>query len=181
MMEENKNVVEGNQGSTVSDSIATSETVANETVTPQLEPTPKPPKSVGFFSFGGRMDRLSYFVNGIIAFILMSIGEFICNSMGETLVSGILYFLFTLLYLYRVTTLLVRRFHDFGKSGYAVIPIFALELASGFIPQFAPSLSWLSALGSLVLFGVSIYLLFNPGEDHENQWGVPPKKFISWN
>lgn len=176
MMEENKNLVEGNQVDNVFASAAT-----NETVTQQAEPTTKPAKSVGFFSFGGRMDRLSYFVNGTIAVILINIGEFICNSMGETPVSGILYFLFTLLYLYRVTTIIVRRFHDFGKSGYAVIPIFALELASGFVPLLAPSLSWLGAVGGLVLFGISIYLLFNPGEDHENQWGVPPKKFISWN
>lgn len=176
MMEENKNLVEGNQVDNVAANPPAGEAVANET-----EPTSEPPKPVGFFSFKGRMDRLSYFVNGIVASLCLLVVDLVSTAIGDNPIGVVIYAVGYFLFLYRNVVLTARRFHDFGKPGTYVIPVYVYEFALPFAPLFLPLPTWLLGVAIFIAVVVNLAILFYPGQDHENQWGMPPKKFISWN
>lgn len=149
--------------------VAPIEPTGNETGEPKT-----PYKPVGFFSFRGRMDRWSYFVNNSIVYISLILLDVFTSILEETLLSLLLMVVVVLFATFRNITLMVRRFHDFGKSGYYVIPVFAFFLLIAYLPS-----SGFTMVGGLICFGIGLYILFNPRDSHENQYGPVPKKFIS--
>lgn len=88
---------------------------------------------------------------------------------------------FTLwLYLYHRLALLVRRVHDFGKSGWFVlvmifVPTIALIVGLLFI-QTSKELGMLFLIIALALFFYFVFLpIFKKGDEGENAYGSDPK------
>lgn len=101
--------------------------------------------------YKGRINRINYLVGIIIAIIvLIVIQEFIRKIENIPLLSGIILIVF-IVYIY---SLVVRRLHDTGRSGWWAL--------LGFIP-FANCL-------------LGLWLFFKGGEEKKNKYDIPPAK-----
>lgn len=130
-----------------------------------------------YFNFSGRARRAEYWSFQLFyVIVLLVLGIITAAGGGMALGSGntpgalfwvgavaiVVFFLATILPAY---SLLARRFHDFGQSGWWVLGVLAVSLFSGAIP----------ALGILPLIIFIVVGCIN-SQPHANQYGPPPKR-----
>lgn len=163
--------------------VETSAEVVSAEPTPSETVAPKTPcKPVGFFSFRGRMDRISFFANGIVASLFSSVAQIIAYFIGDNPLGYLIILVGYLLTYYRYIVITVRRFHDFGKSGYYVMAVYAYDLSIFSLPFiFGFEFHWIYFVATFIAAVMHIVILFYPGDSQENQYGPVPTKFISWN
>ena len=128
-----------------------------------------------YFSFRGRLPRLPFFVRdfylGIVA-IVVFVATIPLFSNG----SSVLWWLAVVILAAMVVTLsvstislIVRRLHDLGLSGYHALWVGAAELGwtvLSYGPDYALFLG-------LPLLAISLWLLFYPGNAEANRFGPP--------
>lgn len=119
------------------------------------------------FTWKGRMNRLSFVVNWIIAAIGAVIGLVLLDMQGDVVTGiGITVTAATLL---RILSIEARRFHDFGVHGAAVLIHSMLSLAlKGY--EFG------NVIGLLITLGLCLY----PGNKEANAYGDVPAKNLSF-
>lgn len=156
------------------------------------------------FSPQGRINRQKYILGFICTTIAFYIAEFICGftygfiSPFESLQSNLLIFLevfmfyaIPAIYIYILTILAIKRFHDINKSGwYSIlfITIIAIDIANEIFKAFGYSYSQLNenfiiptsilflllvAIG-ILSFWYSIILIIRKGTKGKNRFGEDP-------
>jgi uncharacterized membrane protein YhaH (DUF805 family) len=129
-----------------------------------------------YFSFTGRLPRGAYWRRSIVAGV---IGAALAGLAALSLPFGLAIFLplTTLAFvgsLAVAASLIVRRFHDLGRRGWAGLAVAALAGVASYAGQYglAPfSASIFAAVVSLALF---IYLGFVRGTKGDNAYGADP-------
>lgn len=125
----------------------------------------------GLFSWKGRMNRLSFFINYLILLIFMIICAYVPIFYGIEEKSdiaigiGIVMLIFALL---RSLSLVARRLHDLGISGIGAIVIWIFS-----------GLARKSEIGSVICLLIQLIVMLYPGTAGENKYGCPPTKKIS--
>jgi uncharacterized membrane protein YhaH (DUF805 family) len=129
-----------------------------------------------YFSFSGRLPRGAYWrrsvVGGVIGAALAGLA-----ALAQPLGLGIFLPLATLAFVGSLgvaASLIVRRFHDLGRRGWAGLAVAALAGVASYAGQYglAPwSASILAAVVSLALF---VYLGFVRGTKGDNAYGADP-------
>ena len=126
-----------------------------------------------YFSFSGRVARIPFFVRGIYLSIVTIVLVF---ASVPLFANGSQVFWWAGLALVAVAiagpgvsmiSLIVRRLHDLGLSGYHAIWVVAAELGWTSLSYGPVDAQWLG----LPLFAVSIWLTFYPGNAGDNQFG----------
>lgn len=130
------------------------------------------------FTAQGRLARLPYFGYGVLVYLLLLAtvlaGAGISAAAGSDaggIPGGLVIFAGVIAAIYAGTTILIRRLHDLGLSGRHAIWIMMLNVVSQVLLTAAPPLGLLLSIGAI---GVTLWLLFAPGEKAANRWG-PPK------
>lgn len=125
----------------------------------------------GLFSWKGRMNRLSLFINYLILLIFMIICAYVPIFYGIEEKSdiaigiGIVMLIFALL---RSLSLVARRLHDLGISGIGAIVIWIFSGLAG-----------KSEIGSVICLLIQLIVMLYPGTAGENKYGFPSTKKIS--
>lgn len=125
----------------------------------------------GLFSWKGRMNRLSLFINYLILLIFMIICAYVPIFYGIEEKSdiaigiGIVMLIFALL---RSLSLVARRLHDLGISGIGAIVIWIFSALAG-----------KSEIGSVICLLIQLIVMLYPGTAGENKYGCPSTKKIS--
>ena len=119
-----------------------------------------------YFSFHGALARLPFFVRnihlGLAASVLVVLSVPLFGA-GNALLwwAGVAVVTFTLVALiYGALSMIVRRLHDIGLSGYHAIWVAGAELGWTALSYGPPAVVWLS----LPLLGIQVWLLFYPGK-----------------
>jgi uncharacterized membrane protein YhaH (DUF805 family) len=126
-----------------------------------------------YMSFDGRLARLPYFIRGIyvgIAFIIvffLSISAFTLDNRAAWWAGLALIVAAVAVIGVGTVSLIVRRLHDLGMSGYHAIWIGVAELGWYFLAD-APGETQLLALP---LFAILVWLQFYPGHPADNRYG----------
>jgi uncharacterized membrane protein YhaH (DUF805 family) len=125
------------------------------------------------FTPQARLDRVGYFVGtiwlGFLVGCLAVIGTLGITQGGTGFVGALLWVVpASVVLLWGGTVLTMKRLHDLGLSGVHVIWIWLINIAAGELITLSPVLSIL--LG-LVALGISLSLLFAPGQPYPNQYG----------
>ena len=125
----------------------------------------------GFLSWNGRMNRLSYLVNIIIAYVALFLGLFIVSfalprnyvllSMGG--------FIILFLAILRSFAMTARRLHDLNFPGIITLARYAFNIIFGDY-EFA----------KLCALFINILILIWPGNKESNQYGEVPDSGISY-
>lgn len=124
----------------------------------------------GLFSWKGRMNRLSLFINYLILLIFMIICAYVPIFYGIEEKSdiaigiGIVMLIFALL---RSLSLVARRLHDLGISGIGAIVIWIFSGLAG-----------KSEIGSVICLLIQLIVMLYPGTAGENKYGFPSTKKI---
>lgn len=125
----------------------------------------------GLFSWKGRMNRLSLFINYLILLIFMIICAYVPIFYGIEEKSdiaigiGIVMLIFALL---RSLSLVARKLHDLGISGIGAIVIWIFSALAG-----------KSEIGSVICLLIQLIVMLYPGTAGENKYGFPSTKKIS--
>lgn len=125
----------------------------------------------GLFSWKGRINRLSLFINYLILLIFMIICAYVPIFYGIEEKSdiaigiGIVMLIFALL---RSLSLVARRLHDLGISGIGAIVIWIFSGLAG-----------KSEIGSVICLLIQLIVMLYPGTAGENKYGFPSTKKIS--
>lgn len=125
----------------------------------------------GLFSWKGRMNQLSLFINYLILLIFMIICAYVPIFYGIEEKSdiaigiGIVMLVFALL---RSLSLVARRLHDLGISGIGAIVIWIFSGLAG-----------KSEIGSVICLLIQLIVMLYPGTAGENKYGFPSTKKIS--
>src|SRR5581483_602948 len=128
-----------------------------------------------YLSFEGRLARLPFFGRGVFlsaiagAFAMASIPFFSREGLWWWLGILIVAAAFVLLSVGDVS-LVIRRLHDLGLSGYHAIWVFAAEAIWAPLSYGPPEVM----LAGLPLAGVGLWLLFWPGNRGPNRFGEKP-------
>jgi len=117
--------------------------------------------------FHGRINRRSYFFGGLLWYLCV-LGFYPIIYFSSTFnlnpyLSLVLVYVWVAFLLVLNFSLLIRRLHDFGWSGWLSLPCFILY----FVP--------------LVDLVTALVLLFKAGDEKENKYGKPPKPETSLN
>ena len=133
------------------------------------------------FSFDGRINRLAYFGYSVLIFTITFFTYFMLfESMhqaelnGDTtpvVFTGLLAAGATIAFIWSGLALSCKRLHDLGMPGTYLIGIYVINFGAGITSVSAPGLS---AILQIVNLGISLYLLFAPGETGTNQYGENP-------
>lgn len=119
------------------------------------------------FTWKGRMNRLSFVVNWIIAAIGAVIGLVLLDMQGDV-VTGI-GITVTAAALLRILSLEARRFHDFGINGVAVLIHSILSFVlKGY------------EFGNIAGLFFTLVLCLYPGNKNSNAYGDVPEKKLSF-
>jgi uncharacterized membrane protein YhaH (DUF805 family) len=126
-----------------------------------------------YFSFRGRLSRGLYFIRGM-QLSIFAVVPFVASIM--LFKSGDLFWLVGVAFVgvaiammvIGQVSLIVRRLHDLGFSGYHAIWIGAAQFAWIFLPEAPADVAWLAS-PLLVIF---LLLLFYPGNRGANRFGV---------
>jgi uncharacterized membrane protein YhaH (DUF805 family) len=128
-----------------------------------------------YFSFDGRLARVPFFVRdvylgivGLVAFFA-TIPLFSNGSRGLWWTAAAVNAVVLTAVAVSTTSLIVRRLHDLGLSGYHAIWVGAAELGWTIL-SYGPDYAIL--LG-LPLLGIGLWLLLYPGNPGENRFGSP--------
>lgn len=140
-----------------------------------------------FFAAEGRLNRLSYFLAGIVFFlavIVLAIAILVLKETFEFIldVKHIeLPLIDTIIYIVSIVCCIflgIKRCHDFNKSGYFLLAYIAISFLIMIVcVSVAYSLMPRRATMLLVLIMVAIinlYLLLKPGTNGENSYGSQP-------
>lgn len=125
----------------------------------------------GLFSWKGRMNRLSFFINYLILliFMIICVCALVYYGLEENsdiaIGIGVVVFIFVFL---RSLSLVARRLHDLGISGIGAIII---GIFSG--------LAGKSEIGSVICLLIQLIVMLYPGTAGENKYGFPSTKKIS--
>lgn len=126
----------------------------------------------GLFSWKGRMNRLSLFINYLILLTFMIIcvsGPLLYYELKEKsdIAIGISIVMLILVFL-RYLSLVARRLHDLGISGIGAIVIWIFSALAG-----------KSEIGSVICLLIQLIVMLYPGTAGENKYGFPSTKKIS--
>ena len=126
-------------------------------------------------SFSGRMARMEYFLAQLGALIIMVMAAMVAGLFGNAVGERDLFFVFLggpvfVLGVWVFLTTTVQRLHDIGMSGWHLIWVEGVSLLASAVPTSEPFGVVLN-LASLV---ISLYVLFMPGQDRENDYGPVP-------
>jgi uncharacterized membrane protein YhaH (DUF805 family) len=126
-----------------------------------------------YFSFYGRLSRGLYFIRGmqlgIIAVVPFIVSIMLFKSGDAFWWIGIAFVIAAIaIIVVGQASLIVRRLHDVGLSGYHTIWIGAAQWASIFLSEAPARVAWLAS-PLLVIF---LLLLFFPGNRGANRFGV---------
>lgn len=126
----------------------------------------------GLFSWKGRMNRLSLFINYLILLTFMIIcvyGPLLYYGLKEKSDIAIgISIVMLILVLLRYLSLVARRLHDLGISGIGAIVIWIFSALAG-----------KSEIGSVIYLLIQLIVMLYPGTAGENKYGCPPTKKIS--
>jgi len=129
-----------------------------------------------YFSFHGRLARLPFFIRGIYLVIAAVVLFFVSVALFSN--GGRIWWWLGLIEVIVClsvlgvgsVSLIVRRLHDLGFSGYHVIWVGAAELGSTVLSYGPPVLMLLA----LPLAAVDLWLTFWPGMASANRFGAMP-------
>jgi uncharacterized membrane protein YhaH (DUF805 family) len=129
-----------------------------------------------YLSFYGRLARLPFFIRNIYlsvaaaVLLALSISLLINDGLwwwlGMLVVAG-----WAMLLGVGSASLIVRRLHDLGWSGYHIVWVGAAEIGSMALSYGSPKF----VLFSLPLSAVGLWLLFWPGNAQANRFGTVPE------
>lgn len=141
------------------------------------------------FSFRGRIGRLAFLGYGLLSFagcvVLIAIAHDLTVDVGggdwpdqARLYSVILTVIALAAAFWMQLALTVKRLHDLGLSGWAILWFYLLEVIMAALRIRDPSRDAFLALvylgAELLLMSYAIGLLFVRGQANENRFGVPP-------
>jgi uncharacterized membrane protein YhaH (DUF805 family) len=127
-----------------------------------------------YFSFQGRLGRLPYFIRSVQLGIAVSVIFFLsipAFSNGNGILWGIGLLLVVVagaIYLGGVASLIVRRLHDLGLSGYHAIWV-VIASAPGTAATYSHNFNVF--LLNLPFIAVGLWILFWPGQRGPNRFG----------
>ena len=121
-----------------------------------------------YFSFTGRLNRKPFIIRSAIVMVIYYALALIFSPIF--LIIGALPVIASSL------SLTIRRVHDLGYSGYAIlIPVVPGILLTAFVDDIATGIMF-SFIGSIINLGFLGYLIFKPGNVGENDYGLDPLK-----
>lgn len=134
------------------------------------------------FGWDGRLNRLQYLgysmlsllLAGLAAGVLIGIGSSgstDANNGGQVVLAVILAIPVVVAYCWAAMAVTAKRLHDLGHPTIYLLWIWLINFGSG---SFAASSPVLSDLLALIGLGISLYLLFAPGQKGDNQFGPQP-------
>ena len=128
-----------------------------------------------YYSFHGRLARLPFFIRnfylGIAASVLFMVSIPLFANGGFWWWLGILYVIALLAFLgVGVASLMVRRLHDLGLSGYHAIWVAAAQSIWTVLSYAPPKVMLLG----LPLFAICFWVTFWPGNKEANRFGAVP-------
>lgn len=131
-----------------------------------------------FTTYRGRLNRIQLlwrhavvcFAGAAVGILLIAIASmFSSTNAAATLVMPIV----MIVVMYVDLSLVVRRFHDVGLSGWWLLPVFGLAAVLFWFSAISPS-PWLLLAIFPVNFGYLILLFLVPGSRGANRYGDPP-------
>ena len=126
-----------------------------------------------YFSFDGRLWRIAFFIRNLyvsIAAGVLIIASIPLFSHGSAILwwAGVAFLAVAMIACaVSLISLVVRRLHDLGLSGYHAIWVMALQVASTLLSYASDAV----ALASLPLALVGLWLTFWPGQKADNRFG----------
>ena len=131
-----------------------------------------------YFDFKGRASRSEFwyfFLFYIITSFLVGwvIGSFVALLGGSVNVLLVVLSVVFIALFIPALSVTVRRFHDFGVSGWMYCAFIPPFMISGYIQDTQPSLAGIIKLGTLVVF--CVYVSQKPNK-RKNKFGSVPKK-----
>ena len=129
-----------------------------------------------YLNFKGRASRSEFWYFFLFYILASFLGGFVIGFLmspyGESALLSVLIIVFVGLFI-PALSVTVRRFHDFGVSGWMYCAFIVPFVISGFIEDVQPVLAGIIKLGILVIFLVYASKESNKGK---NKFGSVPKK-----
>lgn len=130
-----------------------------------------------FFSFHGRIGRLSYFLNGLVVYlgliVAMIAGVFFTQHTAAIAAFGILIIAAAvILAIAACISLTVRRLHDLGYSGWFALAFMIAGAVGEALLKTDAALLGIIVIGVYVL--ATLALVFMRGSDAPNAYGPSP-------
>jgi uncharacterized membrane protein YhaH (DUF805 family) len=138
------------------------------------------------FRFEGRVPRVAYFFGAAVAHGLSTVDfEFLGPAANAVAVAT--FCVGKLL----LGTLVAKRLHDLGASGWWAVPLVApmavvgggmgllALLAPGLAEEIGSRIDWMALVGAGIFFGATTLVLgLIPGQAKDNQYGPDPKSLV---
>jgi len=129
-----------------------------------------------YLDFKGRASRSEFWYfflfYTLASFLIGFVIGFLMSPYGESALLSVLIIVFVGLFI-PALSVTVRRFHDFGVSGWMYCAFIVPYVISGFIEDFQPVLALIIEIGTLVIF--LVYASKEPNKG-KNKFGSVPKK-----
>ena len=131
------------------------------------------------FSPKGRLNRSSYIIANIVLYVMIYVFKAIVHLFFGIKGAGHVLGIIVLIIGFIISVLLlIKRFHDFDKSGYyllgfIVVTNISAAVLAGIIMMIAGEGAGLAAL-SLMALAILLYTFLKPGTDGVNQYGNQP-------
>ena len=130
-----------------------------------------------YFDFKGRASRSEFWYFLLFYILASMLGGFaigfLMSPYGESEMLFVLIIVFVVGLVIPELSVTVRRFHDFGVSGWMYCAFIVPYVISGFIEDAQPVLAGIINLGTLVIF--LVYASKEPNKG-KNKFGSVPKK-----
>lgn len=138
-----------------------------------------------FFSFNGRVRRMTFWINGLLMLVLSAAVSltFVKTTMNYpfdesyVITNKPVYYVLAAIILLRNASVFVRRFHDQDKGAEWAVAALAYPVLSAFMPNLTYYTTFgtiLTIVGSLAILISLGFLGFVPGDEGENSFGPPP-------
>jgi uncharacterized membrane protein YhaH (DUF805 family) len=129
-----------------------------------------------YLDFKGRASRSEFWYfflfYTLASFLIGFVIGFLMSPYGESALLSVLIIVFVGLFI-PALSVTVRRFHDFGVSGWMYCAFIVPFVISGFIEDTQPLLAVIIKLGTFVVF--CVYVSQKPNK-RKNKFGSVPKK-----
>ncbi len=128
----------------------------------------------------GRINRRSYFIGSLFCWIIILLPGilFLTKNFDFLLSIAIFISILWISAIIFVISLIVRRFHDIGMSGWEIL-ILPLSIILQYQQKSEGVLYWLPLLISLLSIILLLYLIFCSGIKRENKYGPMPDKKLN--
>ena len=130
-----------------------------------------------YLDFKGRASRSEFWYfflfYTLASFLIGFVIGFLMSPYGESEMLFVLIIVFVVGLFIPALSVTVRRFHDFGVSGWMYCAFIVPFVISGFIEDTQPLLAGIIKLGTLVVF--CVYVSQKPNK-RKNKFGSVPKK-----